>query len=45
MAQFLYNFDVELLDPAQPWHVHTVWFAYQHDMFVRVTERMKRASA
>ncbi|KAL2786641.1 cytochrome P450 [Aspergillus keveii] len=45
MAQFLYNFDVELVDPARPWHVQTVWFAYQHDMVVRVTERTKRPSA
>ncbi|KAJ5631969.1 hypothetical protein N7490_008308 [Penicillium lividum] len=45
IAQFLYKCEVELADHARPWHVQTVWFAHQHDMFMCVTEKIKRPSA
>ncbi|KAF3387027.1 Cytochrome P450 momooxygenase [Penicillium rolfsii] len=43
MSQILHNFDVELVDEARPWRVQTFWFAYQHDMYMRVTERIRTA--
>lgn len=42
IAQLLYNFDVQLVDPSRPWHITTYWFAYQHEMKVRVKVREGR---
>ncbi|KAJ5890298.1 hypothetical protein N7504_011108 [Penicillium tannophilum] len=42
IAQLLCNFDVQLVDPSRPWHITTYWFAYQHEMKVRVKVREGR---
>ncbi|KAF4550341.1 Cytochrome P450-like protein 23 [Elsinoe fawcettii] len=39
VAQLVRNFDVEIVNPEQPWRVVSYWFAYQHDFFVRIKTR------
>ncbi|KAK5462718.1 hypothetical protein LTS15_002430 [Exophiala xenobiotica] len=38
------NFDIEIVNPDQPWKVITAWFAYQTDFKVRLTRRVHKVS-
>lgn len=42
VAQLLRNFDVEFVNKAEPWHITTYWFAYQHDMHMKIKARAGR---
>lgn len=42
VAQLLRNFDIDFVDRERPWHIVTYWFAYQHDMHMRIKARPGR---
>ncbi|OQV00568.1 hypothetical protein CLAIMM_06048 [Cladophialophora immunda] len=42
VAQLLYYFDVEMVDPKNPWRITTYWFAYQHDQHMKICLRPGR---
>jgi hypothetical protein len=39
IAQLIRHFDFEYENKEQPYHIFTVWFALQKDMFVRFKNR------
>ncbi|KAI0906926.1 cytochrome P450 [Ustulina deusta] len=39
LAEILTRYDVELLNPAQPWSIHSQWFAEIHNMTIRLHKR------
>ncbi|KAF9887684.1 hypothetical protein FE257_009637 [Aspergillus nanangensis] len=39
IAQFIHHFDFEIVDKNKPWRVTTYWFAYQHDLMMRIRVR------
>ncbi|PYI26716.1 cytochrome P450 [Aspergillus indologenus CBS 114.80] len=41
LALMLHTFDIELVDSTRPWRLETFWFAYQHEMYVRLWKRAK----
>ncbi|PWY64453.1 cytochrome P450 [Aspergillus eucalypticola CBS 122712] len=36
IALMLHTFEVELVDTTRPWWIESFWFAYQHEMYVRL---------
>ncbi|KAI9926751.1 hypothetical protein ASPWEDRAFT_177239 [Aspergillus wentii DTO 134E9] len=42
IAQFVYHFDFELIDEENPWRITTYWFAYQHDLNMKLRLRPDR---
>lgn len=42
VAQLLRNFDIDFVNRERPWHIVTYWFAYQHDMHMRIKARPGR---
>ncbi|XRM40663.1 hypothetical protein ABZX51_003975 [Aspergillus tubingensis] len=41
IALMLHTFDIELVDTTRPWRIESFWFAYQHEMYVRLWKRVK----
>jgi len=39
LAQFIRNFDFEMVDPKKPWRITTYWFAYQYDQHMKIKLR------
>lgn len=39
LAQFVRNFDFELVNKETPWRIKTYWFAYQSELFMHIKKR------
>ncbi|KAH7067216.1 cytochrome P450 [Paraphoma chrysanthemicola] len=39
LGQFIRNFDFEIANKDQPWDIHTYWFAFQKDLFMKLKPR------
>ncbi|USW56079.1 Putative cytochrome P450 [Septoria linicola] len=41
VAQILHNFDLDFVNPAKPWRMHSQWFANQYDMHMKIKSRQR----
>ena len=42
LAQLVRNFDFSISNPEEPWRVQTLWFSYQHDLYMQLRARPGR---